>query len=265
MKAIFVSEVPRNTDSSVFLTEPAGEIISQWLADVYTLVMGKLTISQTLARLREVPLFSAMGQAELAGLVRACLVRNFQAGLQVFRPGQPAESFYVILAGKVKIFKTSAQGDEQILHLYGPGQTFGEAAMWAGIDYPAGAQTLSEATLLVVRRAALKVLLKKDPDLALAMMAGLAGKLREFNQLIAQLSLRDVPARTAEVLLQMAGLAGCDSFKLPQSKRQLAAQIGTVPETLSRALQKLKAANLIAVRGANITILDRPAMENLVR
>ena len=248
-----------------FLMEPIGEIISQWLADVYTLVMGKLTTTQTLARLGEAPLFSAMGQAELAGLLRACLVRDFQARSQVFRPGQPAESFYVILAGRVKISKTSAAGDEQILHLYGPGQTFGEAAMWADINYPAGAETLTDATLLVVRRAALKSLLKKDPDLALAMLAGLAAKLREFNQLIAQLSLRDVPARLAEALLQISARTGFDSFDLPQSKRQLASQIGTVPETLSRALQKLKAAKWIAVQGANITILDKGALENLVR
>jgi len=117
-----------------FLMEPIGEIISQWLADVYTLVMGKLTTTQTLARLGEAPLFSAMGQAELAGLLRACLVRDFQARSQVFRPGQPAESFYVILAGRVKISKTSAAGDEQILHLYGPGQTFGEALKQTEVD-----------------------------------------------------------------------------------------------------------------------------------
>lgn len=137
--------------------------------------------------------------------------------------------------------------------------------MWADINYPAGAETLTDATLLVVRRAALKSLLKKDPDLALAMLAGLAAKLREFNQLIAQLSLRDVPARLAEVLLKISAGTGFDSFDLPQSKRQLASQIGTVPETLSRALQKLKAAKWIAVQGANITILDKGALENLVR
>ncbi len=229
----------------------------------YTVAMGKLTLSEKIDALRLVPLFSALDESELEELLRVCLVREFPAGSQVISSAEPAESFYVILSGEVKIYKTSSHGDEQILHMYGPGQTFGEAAMWANIKIPAKAETITAAAILIVRRGALKAMIEKNAEIALAMMAGLSGKLQEFNQLIAQLSLRDVPGRLAAFILQQAGDVEGDCLKLSQSKKQLAAQLGTVPETLSRALKKLKAAQWIDVQGSTITILNRSALEHI--
>jgi len=206
--------------------------------------------------MRRVPLFSALGDEALGQLLNACRRQALPAGSQVLSPRQQAESFYVILAGRVKVYKLSARGDEQILHLYGAGQTFGEAAMWAGGYFPAHAETLAETTLLVVRRSVLKSLLARNVEMAMGMLAGMSGKLREFNQLIEQLSLKDVPARLANALLAMPALPGTDTVVLKQTKRELASQIGTIPETLSRALKKLKAAGLIDVNGATITLID---------
>jgi len=162
-----------------------------------------MTHGQIEAAVRQVPLFSALGEDELSGLIEACRTQHAAAGTQVLSPLEAADRFYVILAGSVKVYKLSPRGDEQILHIYGPGQTFGEAAMWAGIHFPAHAEVLEEATLLVVRRSVLKDLISGNPDFALAMLAGMSAKLREFNQLIEQLSLREVPARLANVLLEL--------------------------------------------------------------
>ena len=225
--------------------------------------MGKLSPNEIAAAVRRAPLFVALGRAELAELLRACPTRNVPAGTQVLSPSQRADAFYVILAGRVKVYKLSASGDEQILHLYGPGRAFGEAAMWAGGRYPAYAQTLSDAVLLAVGRAALKRLTAANPDLALAMLAGMSAKLREFTELIERLSLKDVPARLAGVLLDLPAKPGTNTVVLRQTKRQLAAQIAAVPETLSRALAKLKAAGLIEVDGPHITILDTDALTDL--
>lgn len=226
--------------------------------------MNRLTTSEKIAALRSVPLFSALGEVELQELLRVCLSRNYPAGSSVVNPEEVAESFYVVLNGKVKIYNISSRGDEQILHVYGPGKVFAEAAMLIGVKIPARVITLTDTTLLVVRRKALKSLLANNPKLALTMMGGMAVKLREFNQLISQLSLHDVPARLAAAILQQANQAGRDTFKLSQSKQQLAGQIGTVPETLSRSLKKLKDAGWIDVQGATITVLNRPALENMV-
>ena len=208
-------------------------------------------------------MFSALDEAQLGQLVGSCRTRNLPGGSQVFTPSQRAEAFYVILAGKVKVYKLSARGDEQILHLYGPGDTFGEAAMWAGIRYPAHAEALVDSTLLVVTRSLLKDLIARNAEIAMDMLAGMSAKLWEFNQLIEQLSLKEVPARLASILLEMPAKAGTNTIVLKQTKRELAAQIGTIAETLSRALKKLRSAGLIEVNGAEITILDPDGLADL--
>lgn len=227
--------------------------------------MARLGKSQTAEAIKLCPMFSALGQSELADLMRTCTVRHLAAGAQIFSPSpsQPAECFYVILTGKVKVYKLSARGDEQILHLYGPGQRFGEAAMWSGTCYPAFAEAIAASNILVVGRTALKDMIARNTDIALEMLAGMSAKLREFAELIEQLSLREVPARLANILLELPAQSGANKVVLRQTKRQLAAQIGTVSETLSRALKKLSQAGLIEVSGAEITILDPDGLAKL--
>lgn len=208
-------------------------------------------------------MFSALSETELQELFRVCPIRNIPAGSQVLSPSQQAESFYIILAGKVKLYKLSAKGDEQILHMYGPGDTFGEAAMWAGIRYPAHAEALVDSALLVVNRSVLKDLIGQNPDLSLAMLGGMSAKLREFNRLIEHLSLKEVPARLGDILLDLPARGGTNTVILKQTKRELAAQIGTIPETLSRAFKKLNAMGLIEVNGSEITILDPDGLADL--
>jgi len=213
--------------------------------------------------LRGVPLFAALDERQLRQLTDTCRTIRVKPEQMVFGPTQKAEQFYVVLRGEVKIYKVSARGDEQILHLYGAGETFGEAAMLAGIDFPAFAQALEDSELMVVSRASLRRLIEVQPELAMRMMAGLSAKLREFNRLIEELSLKEVPSRLAGVLLREARRTGRPTIKLKQTKRQLAARIGTISETLSRALAKMKAQGLIEVRGNEIEVLDESALEEL--
>jgi len=213
--------------------------------------------------MRQVPLLSRLGDSEIRALLDVCLTEHLAGGAQVFSPNQPADSFYVILSGRAKVYKLSPRGDEQILHLCGAGNTLGEAAVWAGGNYPACAEVLEDATLLVVKRSVLKKLIAANPDMAMAMMAGMSDKLREFNRLIEQLSLKDVPARLANALLELPANPGTDTVVLKQTKRELAGQIGTIPETLSRALKKLSAAGLIEVDGPEIAILDADGLAEL--
>ena len=225
--------------------------------------MGRITRQAARAGMRRLPLFSAVTEKDLKGLLADCRIESAAPGREILSPADRADRFFLILAGRVKIFQLSAKGDEQILHLYGPGETFGEAAMWAGGRYPAYAETAEDCTWLVIGREALREAIRANPELAVAMMAGMARKLHEFNQLIERLSLREVPARLAQALLQLAAGADGTTIELRQSKRELAAQIGTIPETLSRALAKLRAAGLIEVDGRRIRILDRKGLRDL--
>lgn len=214
-------------------------------------------------RIKAAPIFSALDAGAIRRLLDACVPRRHPAGAMIFSPVQKADRFFVVLAGRVRIFKLSARGDEQILHLYGQGETFGEAAMWADVHYPAHAQADTDALLLPVSKAVLREAIARSPDLAMAMMAGLSAKLREFNLLIEQLSLKEVPARLAGTLLRLADQRGAKTFRLPHSKRHLAAQIGTAPETLSRAFAKLEAAGFIRLDGPRVTIMDAASLREL--
>ena len=215
------------------------------------------------AVVRRCPVFAAIGEADLIALLRSCRTLSRPAGTLLFSAGQSAGCFYVVLSGRVKVFHLSERGEEQILHLCDPGDAFGEAAMWAGGDYPAGAEVADDARLLVVPRDVLRDAISGHADLAMGMMAGMSAKLREFAALIESLSLKEVPARVAGVLWEQAGRGRLHTFKLKQSKRHLAGQIGTAPETLSRALAKLKADDVIDVAGSTIRVLDASRLARL--
>ncbi len=219
--------------------------------------------SQRLDVLGRCAVFSSLDEAARRSVLRAGRTRRVKPGAVIFSSRQRAEAFYAILAGRVKVYKLSPRGDEQILHLYGAGETFGEAAVLSGGRYPAFAEAVEPALLLELRRVDLRRMLAARADLGMGMLAGLSAKLHEFAATIEDLSLKEVPARLAGALLAAADAAGADRFRLPQTKRQLAAQLGTVAETLSRALAKLKAAGFIDVKGAQITILDRPALRGI--
>lgn len=218
---------------------------------------------QELAVARNCALLSRLTENDLQALIQRLDTVDVPARGAVFRQGQPADRFYLILAGSIRIYLLNARGDQQVLHVYGPGETFAEAAVLAEGTYPAWADAAGQSRLLCVRRDSLLELIPEHPRLALGMMAGLTGKLHEFAGLIEQLSLKEVPARLAAALLSEAEAAGSDRFELSQSKRQLAARLGTVAETLSRALAKLRKMGAIDVDGKTITILDPDQLEDV--
>jgi len=229
--------------------------------------MKKTIPPEILSAVHRTPLFSALSDAAVQSLLSEGLRVKVPAGKLLFMQGGEADRFYTVLTGRVKIFQLSPRGDEQILHLYGPGDTFGEAAMLMGGSFPASAEATVDSTVLDIRRQALRQAIKSSPELAMGMLAGLSSKLREFTRLIEQLSLKEVPARLAaallaEVMQTKPPPQGRRTFTLKQTKRHLAGQIGTAPETLSRAFAKLKADGVIKVSGPEITILDMDALRD---
>ena len=227
----------------------------------YSLPMSRLPIPgrpELLRVMKDSPLFCALRPGVLELVACRGQVRGYEAGEAVFEAGDPADRFFLVVRGRVKVFRISPRGDEQVLHGYGPGSTFGEAAMWAGGKFPAYSEAVERSALFILPREALRAAFAGNPDLAIGMMTGLSEKLRCFVQLVEDLSLREVPARLAGALLAEAKQAGSESFRMRRTKAELAASLGTVPETLSRSLRKLKDAGLIAVRGPEIRIL-RPA------
>jgi CRP-like cAMP-binding protein len=207
--------------------------------------------------LGETPLFKAMDHAHLTQIRRIAQERNYTNGDAIFWEGDPANGFYVILRGKVKIYKTSFDGKEQILHIYGPGHPFGEVPVFSGSRFPANAQALAASRLLFFPRSDFVDLISANPALALNMLAVLSMRLRQFTVQVENLSLKEVPARLASYLILLSKeQKSTDRVSLPISKGQLASLLGTIPETLSRIFNKMTGQGLITVSGREIELVS---------
>lgn len=215
-----------------------------------------------LRQLSQQRLFLGLPTEQLAALAGIAQPRAYTKGQQIFREGDVGSGFHVIRRGCVKIYKLSPEGKEQILHLFGPGESFGEASVFAGQGFPASAEAASASHTLYLPRSGFLTLIRKDPSLAMNMIALLSLRLREFTGLIEDLSLKEVPGRLAAYVLFLADRQGGDAdVVLDMTKKQLSAFLGTIPETLSRILKRMAASGLIALKGSRIGILDLPGVE----
>ncbi|MCP4690168.1 MAG: Crp/Fnr family transcriptional regulator [Desulfobacterales bacterium] len=216
------------------------------------------------AIMAQCPLFGGLGEEHLSELRRISVDKFYNRGKTVFSEGDEGNGFYIVAAGKVKIYKLSMEGKEHILHIYGPGNPFGEVPVFSGRNFPANAQTLLKSHILFFPRAAFIDLISKSPGLCLNMLAVLSTRLRQFTVQIENLSLKEVPGRLASHLIYLADEGNTpNSVTLPVSKGQLASLLGTIPETLSRILAKMNKQNLIEVSGRTIRLMDRPGLEEL--
>lgn len=206
-------------------------------------------------------LFGGLPEEQLGAIVKIAVEKKFGKGEAIFFEGDPGNGFYMVAEGKVKIFKMSWAGKEQILHIFGPGEPFGEVPVFHDQPFPASAEALAKSTLIFFPREKFIGLVHENPSLALNMLAVLSMRLRRFVDQIESLSLKEVPARIAGYLLYlMEEQGGKDSVELEISKGQLASLLGTIPETLSRIFAKMSDEGLIAVDGKKIRILDRAAL-----
>lgn len=218
--------------------------------------------------LKKCPLFSRLEVVDLLSLERIAHRKKYKKQEVIFSDGELARGFYVVISGKVKIFKLSPDGKEQTLHIFSPGQTFAEAAVFCGETYPAFAQSLTESENFYFPKNDFVSLISSHPQLALNMIATLSSLLRNFNQLVEELSLKEVSARMAKYFLDAAIKSGQKSpegikVKLDTSKVQLAARLGTVIETFSRTLAKMKNKGIIEVDHHTIVILDYRQLEEI--
>lgn len=213
--------------------------------------------------LSQSPMFAGLAPPQLARLEAMAVPVKAGKDEIIFLQGQPAKGFYVITGGRVKVFMSSPDGREAVLHLYGPGETVGEVAMFRGMDFPANAMAVADSTLMFLPRDGLVSLLKQDPDLAMNMLASLGAKLREFTQRIEALTLRELPQRLAAYLLDLAEREDAVEIRLDLTRGLLASFLGATRETLSRALSRLADQGVIEVKGRIIRLLDREALEDM--
>jgi len=220
-----------------------------------------MNLQETLAG---IPLFKGLTGEQYDELAMIVVDQEFGRGRTIFSEGDDGVGFYVLISGLVKIYKLSPEGKEQILHVFGPGEPFAEAAVFAGSSYPAHALALQPSRVFFFPRPAFRDLIKANPSLAMNMMASLSLRLKRFAHMIEDLSLKEVPGRLAAHLLDLSSSQGeAEQVQLQIAKAHLASLLGTIPETLSRILTRMSKQGLIAVDGQNIRLLDRDQLEDL--
>ncbi|MBW1696051.1 MAG: Crp/Fnr family transcriptional regulator [Deltaproteobacteria bacterium] len=212
-----------------------------------------------------IPLFRELPDRQRRALASLVVDKPYKRGETVFSEGDEGSGFYVIISGRVKIFKFSPDGKEQILHIFGPGDPIGEAAMFAGKPFPANAAALEESRLFFFSRIEFMRLIKQDPTLAMNMLAVLSQRLQRFAALIEDLSLKEVPGRLAAYLLYLSAQRPAkETLQFDISMKQLSSLLGTIPETLSRIVTRMNKAGLIRSEGfRRIRIMDPASLKEL--
>lgn len=219
--------------------------------------------SETLTR---VPIFSGLSEAELAFLAERTVPRRFSAGETVFAEGEPCAGLYVVESGHVRIFKSSAGGREHVLSIEGPGSSVAELPVFDGGNYPASVTALDDATLLFVSKQDFQTLCLTHPQVALKVLRVVGARLRRLVGIIEELSFTTVRHRLAALLVRLAKTSGeravgAVEITLPGSNQELASQIGTVRELVSRNLSRFQAEGLLKIDGRTVRVTDLKALE----
>jgi len=218
--------------------------------------------------LRRCPLFAGLREEDLKKLRAIAFPKSLAKKGVLFAEGEEAKGFYVVLSGKVKLYKVSSEGKEQILHIVSAPDAFAEAALFLEGIYPAFAEGLTDCQLLFFPKRDFIQLIERHPQLSINMIVSLSHFLKRFASLIEELSLKEISSRVAKYLIDLSrkhlreGKVSKE-VDLDLSKTQLASKLGTISETLSRTLAKMKAKGMIDVQKNRILILDREALEQV--
>jgi CRP/FNR family transcriptional regulator, dissimilatory nitrate respiration regulator len=217
----------------------------------------KLDIPALLSRL---PLFQELTPEQIAPITAGTREKRLAKGEMLFQKGDPPKGFFIIVFGQVKLAFHSASGNEKVVEILGPRQSFGEAVMFMDRPYPIFAEALLDTLLLHVSMQAVFDLLGSDPMFARRMLAGMATRLHSLINDVESYSLRSSAQRVIGYLLQHCpqgeNCEGQLEISLPTSKQIIASRLNLTPETLSRIFHELSEAGLITVQGKVIKAHD---------
>jgi CRP/FNR family transcriptional regulator len=216
--------------------------------------------------LSKVPIFAELTPAQLSFLTQRVVPRHYEPGEMIFAEGDPCAGLYVVESGHIRIFKSSSGGREQVLSIDGPGSSVAELPVFDGGNYPASASAVDKAALLLVRKQDFHALCLAHPEVALKVLRVVGARLRRLVGIIEELSFTTVRRRLASFLARLArrdGKRGAEGIEitLPASNQELAAQIGTVRELVSRNLSRLQQEGILKVDGRSVVVRDLAALE----
>jgi CRP/FNR family transcriptional regulator, dissimilatory nitrate respiration regulator len=219
--------------------------------------------------LRRTYLFGGLPAEHLRTLCSTVQELHLAAGESLFRHGQPAERFFYVRDGLIKLFRLSPEGGEKIIELIRPGETFAEAVMFMGTEsrYPVSAAAVSDSHLLSFSQKTFLDLLRASPDTCFGLLASMSRRLHMLVDQIDSLTLQNATYRLVAYLLDQmpSGMHASSAVQLTTPKSAIASRLAIQPETLSRILARLRAGGLIDVQGAHIAVRDVAALRKLVQ
>jgi CRP-like cAMP-binding protein len=223
---------------------------------------------QISSALKRAQLFAGLTEPEMQSLSARAVRKLYDAGELVFSEGEPCEGFYVVLAGKIRIFKTSANGREQVLAIEGPGSSVAELPVFDGGRYPASVAAIDRSEMIFISRKDFQAFCLEHPQVALKVLAVVGSRLRRLVGIIEELSFTTVRQRLVSHLLRLADDIGQKTDRgieimLPGSHQDLAHQIGTVRELVSRNLSRLQAEGLLELDARHIVIRDPKGLREI--
>ncbi|MCU0291593.1 MAG: Crp/Fnr family transcriptional regulator [Thermoanaerobaculaceae bacterium] len=218
--------------------------------------------------LRRTPLFETLQDAALSEIVGLTSVHRLERGEVLFWEGDPATFLPVVLSGRVKLFRSDSEGREQVLHVMRAPASFAEAAVFGPGIFPATAQALEPGTVARVASGELVALLRRRPEVALAILTSFSLWMRRLVDLIDGLALRSVEERVAAYLWSAFVRSGLTTLqgatlRLEEPKHVVASLCGTAPEVLSRTFRRLERSGVVRVEGPQVVLLDPEALATL--
>jgi len=226
--------------------------------------LKKIAVVNTL---RSCQLFTGLPPADLENIAAITVVKSLEKGDYLFHEGDPAHGFYVVQRGAVSVHRVSAAGKEQVIHVFRAGESFAEVALATERGYPADARVLEPTQVLLVQKSGILALLKRQPELALRMLGSMSSHLRVLVGQLEDLTLKDVETRLANWLMKRCPDPQSNQpvkIELGMTKRTLAAELGTISETFSRTLAKLREQSLVKVEGKTLTVLSPRKLAQLL-
>lgn len=219
--------------------------------------------------LKTTALFGALAELELAVLAARMSRKRFAAGELLFSEGEPCNGLYIVLSGRVRIFKTSVSGREQVLSIEGAGGTVAELPVFDGGPYPASVIALDETEIAFLSRRDFQGFCIEHPEVALKVLAVVGARLRQLVAIIEELSFTTIRQRLASTLVKLAQNEGKKTargieFRLPASHQEMASQLGTVRELISRNLTRLQAEGLLEVNARDVVVKDMKGLVALL-
>ena len=212
--------------------------------------------------LKSTPYFSGLSSIELEAISKLVFEKTYEREEMLLLEGETAEALYFVASGAVKVFKTSAEGKEQILTIIRPGESFNEVPVFNGGLNPASAQAMVPVLLYGIRKNDIEVIIRNYPQVASNVIKVMANRLRHLVSLVEDLSFRNVIGRVAKILLDNAGDGAAPGPRLTQ--RDMAAMAGTAREVVSRSLKKLEEDGVIRIDRHRIIINNRDALNKMV-